>query len=88
MKEYEIWIEGYAATGESSGASYIGKATGNNFEEACKNFRYPDNIYSYLGDKIIINQGEPLKLDENRKYPSIWACRLYDNESDARKSFG
>lgn len=74
MKEFEIWSEGYAATGESNGAYFHGKAAGETFEEACKNFRYPD--------------GRPLSLDKNRDYPSIWACQLFDNEVDARRSFG
>lgn len=88
MKEYEIWIEGYAATGEHSPASFIGKSKGDNFEDACKNFEYPENIMSFLGDEIIIHKGDKLKLDTHYPYPSIWACILYDNETDARKSFG
>jgi hypothetical protein len=75
MKNYSIWIEGYAVTGEHSPAQFIGVAGGETFEDACKNFRYEDT-------------GEPLSLDENRDYPAIWACRLFDNEADARKGFG
>lgn len=73
-KEYEIWIEGYSVTGNSSEASFIGKSTGKTFEDACKNYRD--------------NEGKPLKLDKEYSRPSIWACRLFDNEIDARKSFG
>lgn len=97
-KEFDIWIEGYAATGEHSPASYIGKAMGETFEEACINFRYPHDImreWPLPGeDPILINKGEQLKLDIHtdgsivRDPPRIWACRLFDNESDARKSFG
>lgn len=74
MKKFKIWMEGYAATGESGSAHYIGSAEGETFEEACKNYR----------DK----EGKPLGLDKHYHYPSIWACRLFDNEQDARKSFG
>ena len=97
MKEYEIWSEGYAATGERGTAHYYGKAMGETFEEACKNFRYPEDIWApsftpgpNLGRKIVVQKGETLKLDEggHYPYPSIWACRLFDNEADARKSFG
>lgn len=87
MKEYEIWMEGFAATGQSQGASYIGRASGKDFNDACKNFRYSKNITNW-DNEVIVEEGEPLKLDDNRDYPSIWACRLYDNEADARKSFG
>lgn len=94
MKEFEIWIEGYSITGNSSNASFIGKAMGETFEEACRNFEEPEDVpnpYAYMGDdlpKFDKRKGDKLKLDENRNYPSIWACRLYDNEVDARRSFG
>lgn len=88
MKEYEIWIEGYAATGERSNASFIGKAIGDSFHEACENFRYPKDITRPSDGNIIVHKGEPLKLDHSRSYPSIWACQLFDNEADARASFG
>jgi hypothetical protein len=98
MKEYEIWIEGYAATGESGPANFIGKSHGEDFTDACVNFRYPDDIYSYDKSKVIVPKGTPLNLDKdsngelrlsNRtKGPMIWACALFDNEVDARKSYG
>ena len=88
MKEYEIWIEGYAATGERAYASLIGKAIGDSFYEACENFRYLEDITRPSDGKIIVHKGEPLKLDKNRRFPSIWACQLFDNELDAKRSFG
>lgn len=88
MKEFEIWIEGYRATGEEAQASFIGKAAGETFEEACKNFEYPEDQFN-MGIKFI-SKGQKLTLDEKGHggRPSIWACRLFDNEADARKSFG
>ena len=88
MKEYEIWEEGFAATGERAGARFIGKAMGETFEEACKNFRYPADIVRSWDGMVLVHKGDALKLDEHYPYPSIWACRLYDNEADARRSFG
>ncbi len=111
MKEYEIWIEGYAATGEHSTASLIGRASGETFDEACINFRQPDDIIRAFDKEIIVKKGAPLELDKNqdgslrrgsyRGYLepgvdrmtrqgnySIWACQLFDNEADARVSFG
>ena len=87
MKEYEIWMEGYSATGEHSPAHLIGKAIGETFEAACKNFEEPEDGFRIDGVKYK-SKGDKLKLDEHYPYPSIWACRLYDNEIDARKSFG
>lgn len=75
MKEFEIWMEGYAATGESSDAQFIGKIMAETFNEACEKLRpgeldkNEDGTYRY-------------------KTPSIWARHLYDNETDARKAFG
>lgn len=96
MKTYEIWMEGYAATGEHGTARFIGTAEGTNFEDACRNFRQPEDIYGPTLNKaklaieqvIIVHKGEPLKLDEYDTGPSIWGCRLFDNEADARKSYG
>lgn len=34
-KEWEVWSEGYAATGERANASLHGKAIAKTFEEAC-----------------------------------------------------
>lgn len=87
LKEYEIWMEGYAATGERGYANLIGKAKGKTFNEACNNFRYIEELKDYKG-KVIIDIGDKLGLDKEYDYPSIWACKLYDNEKDARKSFG
>jgi hypothetical protein len=98
MKEFEIWSEGYAATGEHSPAYYHGKAFGETFEDACRNFRQPEDIPRQWcmpnEDPILIKKGTPLNLDLKEDgsfrypHPSIWACRLFDNEADARKSFG
>jgi hypothetical protein len=67
MKEYEIWSEGFAATGESAKANFIGSIWGETFIDACKN--------------------SGLKLSSYDP-PIYWGCRLFDNEADARKSFG
>jgi len=96
MKEFEIWCEGYAATGESSDATYFGKAMGNTFEEACLNFEFTEDKWADWGGIKIHSKGDKLPLDKNEDgslrlsggRPTIWACRFFDNEADARKSFG
>lgn len=101
-KEYDIWIEGYAATGESSTASYVGKSQGETFEDAVKSFRYPEDVkrqWAMKGeDPVLIHKGSPLNLDTDKSQSDgfrrhggklcSWACRYFDNEIDARKSFG
>lgn len=86
-REYEIWMEGYSATGESAGAQMIGKAIGSSFDEAVTNYM---NKTAKHG--IEVNGRERYRTDEDYKNRrsnwNIWACSLFDNEADARKSFG
>lgn len=88
MKEFEIWTEGFSATGNQEKASFIGKAFGIDFNDACKNFKHENDIINEYTEEIIIHKGDKLKLDEHYSEPRIWGCRLFDNEADARKSFG
>lgn len=95
-REFEIWSEGYAATGERSGAIYFGKSIGKTFEDACLNFEFKEDKWSDWGGVKIHSKGDKLPLDKNEDgsldlfggKPSSWACRYFDNETDARKSFG
>lgn len=69
MKKYEIWMEGYAVTGNTADATLCGTVEAETFAEACKKH--------FKGDKDF----DPIKLN-------VWGCRLFDNETDARKAFG
>ena len=42
---YEIWGEGYAATGQSAGAYFFGKQEAKTFQEACDIFFKDDKYY-------------------------------------------
>lgn len=96
MKNFQIWIEGYAATGEHSTASYVGESEGETFLDACINFRYPEDIIREWDGAVLIKKGSPLSMDKNSEgelrlhngNPCSWACTYYDNEFDARKNFG
>lgn len=73
IKEFEVWLEGYAATGERGTAQYLGKQKATSFKEACI--------------QALIDKDWDLSIyDENTN--SYWACKFYDNEEEARKSFG
>ena len=74
-KEFEVWTEGYAATGQSSDAMFHGKFKGETFKDAVIAFK------NTLTDEYSIRC-----VDVDRM--SFWACKFYDNEKDARKSFG
>jgi len=80
MKEFEIWQEGYAATGEHGTAFLMGRIKAESFEQACRTFKNGKGI------KISLDLKEDGSFQYS--YPSVWACRLYDNETDARKHFG
>jgi hypothetical protein len=73
-KVYEVWSEGYAATGESAGARFHGKFKGMTFKDAVESYintLSPDAQKSFNGERL-----------------TYWGCRFFDNEQDARKSFG
>lgn len=79
MKEFDVWSEGYAATGEHGTAMFEGKSSGNTFDEA---------VIKLLGHRLDKDKEEP---DGYRRFAGklcIWACRIYDNEQEARASFG
>ena len=72
LKKFEIWSEGYACTGQSDGAMLHGKIKANSFKEACIKFFTSGEDKEYF---------DPDQM-------TYWGCKLFDNEKDARKSFG
>ena len=87
MKKFEIWTEGFAATGQSQGASKIGEGLGDNFDEAVEDYmsKNPEHGIKVNGRDRYVSE-EAYK--NRRSNWNIWACSLFDNEADARKSFG
>ena len=73
MKTYNIWSEGFRTSGMNEKAMNHGCYEGNTFQEACE--KWADTL------------GNSKKLFDKKRL-TFWACRLFDNESDARKSFG
>lgn len=73
MKKYEIWSEGYCASGDSAPATLLGVCEGDDFRDDCINYA---------------NINQPFKELFDSKRMTCWGCRLFDNEADARKSFG
>lgn len=69
MTEFNIWSEGYEATGNHSPATLHGTVKAETFKDACDSFFKDDKLYD----------------PENLTY---YACRLYDNFEDARRTFG
>lgn len=97
---FHIWMEGYAATGEHGPAQNISKELfpdgikANSFDEAVEKYMKAHPKHG-IEDRGIQQEPEiknPLykEMTNYRKRPrfAIWACGLFDNEIDARKSFG
>lgn len=67
---FDVWIEGYAATGGSSRALFLGKHAAETFELAC------------------IEACRAREMPHDPHNNTVWGCRMFDNEEDARKEFG
>lgn len=77
-EEYDVWIEGHSCTGSSNTATFLGTYSGENFEEAA--------LYACTA---FFNPYEPaFYYVDSEGTSSYWGCRLFDNEVEARKSFG
>lgn len=72
--EWEVWLEGYAVTGSFAGAKFCGKFKGSTFEEA---------VLAWVA-----TQGEEGKKFYNPESGVYWGLNFYDNEAEARKTFG
>lgn len=74
---FTIWAEGFAATGEAETAWQLNESpiVAANLDEAVQ-------LYSEASDSRYL-----FKRDSNGTW-TYWGCRLFDNESDARGSFG
>lgn len=78
MKVYEVYIEGYRDNGGSARAEYMGQYTGRTFADAAR-------------QACVARYGE----ESTKTYfsirggvPAFWGCRLYNNFTDAARSFG
>lgn len=80
--KFDIWTEGYLATGMEGIPARAQKLASNieadNFINAVKKwYKSEPDASSRFGD---------LSIRDNKAY--IWGCRIFDNETDARKSYG
>lgn len=81
MGRYEIWSEGFQATGGGGTATLHGKVKAKSFEEAILKFALEHESFFELLDY------RPNNNSVGSDY-TYWGCRLYDNESEARSAFG
>ncbi len=74
MKRWSLWTEGYIVTGQSSRAQYHGEFTAETLLDAVQAF------------KTTLTTSDAALIDLQRL--TWWGCKFFDNETDARKSFG
>lgn len=73
----ELWTEGFRTNGEIGTASKLGEYPVKTLSEAIQ--AYIDEVQPYRrSDKVHLVRG----------VYSIWGCRIFDNEKQARESFG
>lgn len=73
IKDFDIWCEGFVATGERGHATLLGHSKGEDLKDACVNYA---------------KQNKEFARYFNENTMAYWGCQIYDNETDARKSFG
>ena len=75
VQHYNLWTEGYKATGDYSPANYHGQWAGDSFQDAIQAFK------DSLGD-----HRDATLIDVERE--TFWGCKFFDNETDARRFVG
>lgn len=80
MSTHELWVEGYAATGEHGTAQCLGTWPGETLGEAVKAWNAAKNPDG--------KQFGVLKFNAETGYWSVWGCRIFDNRRDAQEGFG
>jgi hypothetical protein len=76
-RQIELWMEGYAVTGNSGTARKVDTVYASTSEEALEMYANKNK------GKVDVHTDE-----DGKKWYSDWGCKIYDNEVDARKSFG
>lgn len=88
LKYYHIWMEGYRATGESSGAQCITDKPilAENFDKAVEKYaeENPGRVHKNTRKQYISSEA----WKKRRSNWNIWGCNLFPDETSARESFG
>ena len=71
ITRFDVWSEGCAGTGNNCKAWYLGSFAADSFNLACEKASEKHNMTDSF----------------NKKHLTIWGCRLFNNEAEARQSF-
>lgn len=90
LKNYEVWVSGYAATGESATASLLGKALARNFAQACDIVMCNNHLewIKKVNDPEYKQYNPPSTWCYDPQRLTDWGRGLYWSEELARKFFG
>lgn len=69
---WDIWMEGYSATGQSAPARCVGTFRAVSFQKACETWAQTSESPSLFNADAL----------------TYWGCRLYPSEAEARSTFG
>jgi hypothetical protein len=90
QKEFEVWIEGSSSSDGTSQASRLLRK--DEIDSRWKGITFQQAVVRALNELKwqMLYEGSQGCGDSyyDRKTNSYWACKFYDNEIDARKSFG
>ncbi len=92
MRNFEIWMEGYACNGDRGRADKIADIEAETFDEAVEKYMSqftPEELKQRSGPHRY-NRGQfHTEEDYNNRRSNwhIWGCALFDNEHEARRSF-
>lgn len=76
---YDIWSEGFCCTGQSGTAQCVARnVEADSFIDAVRKW--------YNSEPDAKNKYGDLSIKKDKAF--LWGCKLFDNEADARKSFG
>jgi hypothetical protein len=89
LKEYEVWMEGYRATGEEGPAHLVGRTHARNFRQACNIIMCTQYLRRVTEENNPAFKGYAEKdWCYNPSNLSFWGCGLYMDEKRAKQSFG
>ncbi len=77
----EVWMEGYIVTGMEGTPSPAHKIIEGDFET------FDEAVETWV-EKHVVQADKYLSKSEKTGRWSYWGCGLYDNEIEARKTFG
>lgn len=88
MRVWEVWSEGYRDNGGGNGAIKHGLSATPTFDEAVLEVFQATENGTVNGNRAYDTPNGYKLYKNNQGIWTYWGCRIFDNEIDARRSFG